>query len=49
VLKNIIGREKMRGVFIVIIFLLGFFILTSGIKIIEERMKTQAAAIEEIK
>lgn len=32
----------MRGLFILIIFLLGFFILSLGVRVIEERMKTMA-------
>ena len=41
----------MRAIFIVftaaMTIILGFFILTSGIKIIEERMKTQAEIIKQ--
>lgn len=43
---NIKGGEKMRVLFIVITFLLGFFLLFSGVKIIEER--TRALAEREV-
>ncbi len=45
---NIKGGEKMRAMFIVIAFLLGFFLLFSGVKIVEKRMDAVAEIEKEV-
>lgn len=44
---NIKGGE-MRALFIVITLVLGFFILTTGIKIVEDRLKAVAEISQEL-